>query len=378
MHRMPRLHEIDIGRVERSVGCADRPSSELYQLPPLRGDEALGSVLRSERLQAPDGISAWGILYVSTGLSMARTAISGIVLAPDRLAPEDGRPILAWAHPTAGLAEQCAPSHAGATGELIDIARPFLADGFVVVATDYEGLGTPGPHPYLVGLSEGRSVLDAIRAAQRLPGCDGGAHVAVLGLSQGGHAALWAAELAPFYAPELWIDAVVAAAPGGDLAAISSWIYGPDGSAVSWLNAVIVLSAWHVVYGLPLESVLTPKGHELAFALRSTCPDYAAAPTEQPLLADPSLTPGWSEQIAANTPGATRALAPILIVQGTADEQVPLQTTLCEVRRLRQAGDHVELRLIEGGDHEASLFGPGLLAEIHGWIAERLEGSPWR
>ena len=40
--------------------------------------------------------------------------------------------------------------------------------GYVVAATDYEGLGTPGVHPYLVGESEGRSVLDAARAARAL------------------------------------------------------------------------------------------------------------------------------------------------------------------------------------------------------------------
>jgi dipeptidyl aminopeptidase/acylaminoacyl peptidase len=318
-------------------------------------------------------MSAWGILYVSTGFRTARAATSGIILAPQGPVPEDGRSILAWAHYTTGLAGHCAPSHAGATEELVDIARPFLADGFVVVATDYEGLGTPGPHPYLVGLSEGRSVLDAIRAAQRLPACGGGADVAMLGLSQGGHAALWAAELAHTYAPELRVAAVAAAAPGGDLAAISSWIHGPDGSRASWLNAVMVLSAWHAVYGLPLEMVLTPTGQELAVALQSECPDRTSPPTEQPLVADPSLTPGWREQVAANTPGATRALAPILIVQGTADEEVPLHTTLSEVRRLREAGDRVDLRLVEGGDHEASLFGPGRLEGIHDWVADRLK-----
>ena len=34
-----------------------------------------------------------------------------------------------------------------------ELAR-LLARGWVVVATDYPGLGTPGPHPYLVGQSE--------------------------------------------------------------------------------------------------------------------------------------------------------------------------------------------------------------------------------
>lgn len=355
-----------------TIGHPDIPSPGLYEPPSLRGDEPLGSILRSEPLRAPEGIRARAVLYVSTGLNVARTAVSGIVLAPDLTPPEGGRPVLAWAHFTVGQADLCAPSRAGVTGDLIDVAQPFLRDGYVVVATDYEGLGTPGPHPYIVGLSEGRSVLDSVRAARQLPGWGGGNDVAILGLSQGGHAALWAAELAPTYAPELNVAAIVAVAPAADLAAIARWTYGPDATPAAWLNAVMVLAAWHEVYGLPLDIVLTAKAQELATAIQSNCPEASMAPSEQPLASDPSVVPGWREQIEANTPGAARATAPILIVQGTADEQVPIQTTLTAVRRLRAAGDCVQLRIIDGGDHEAGLFGPGRLAEVRLWIAERL------
>jgi pimeloyl-ACP methyl ester carboxylesterase len=355
------------------MGPSATPSDALYRPPTLSGDEPLGSILRSESLQAPNGVRAWAILYVSTGFAIARTAVSGIVLAPDEPVPPAGRPILAWAHFTTGLAGPCAPSHAGAAGDLLEIARPFLAGGFVVVATDYEGLGTPGPHPYVVGVSEGRSALDSVRAVRQLAEAGGGTGVAILGLSQGGHAALWAAELAPTYAPELNLTSVVAVSPGGDLAAIARWAFGPDGTPVAWLNIVMALSAWHEVYGLPLDTVLTAKGRALAATLQSTCPDFPAAPSEQPLAADPSVVPGWREQVAANSPGASRAPAPILIIQGSADEQVPIQTTLSAVRRLRDVGDDVELRVIEGGDHEVGLFGPGRLDEIREWVMSRLE-----
>jgi acetyl esterase/lipase len=356
---------------------AEAPSSGFYQPPVLSGDEQLGSVIRSEPLAAPNGITAQAILYVSTGLDTPRTAVSGIILASDGAPPERGRPILAWAHYTVGLADQCAPSHVGVTGDLLEIAQPFLAAGYVVAATDYEGLGTPGRHPYIVGLSEGRSVLDSVRATRQLFAFDGGG-VAILGLSQGGHAALWAAELAPTYAPELDVGAVVAAAPGGDLLEISRWTRGTEGTPVAWLNAVLVLSAWHEVYDLPLDSVLTAKGRELAAAFQTICPDHANPPSEQPLAADPGVTPGWREQLEANTPGTARALAPILVMQGAEDEQIPLHTTLSAVQRLRAVGDDVELRIFEGGDHEASLFGPGRLVEIRTWIAERIRdhGAP--
>ncbi len=137
--------------------------------------------------------------------------------------------------------------------------------------------------------------------------------MALLGHSQGGQAVLWAAQLAPTYAPELDILGVVAAAPAGDLIAVSRWIFGPDSTPVSWFNAVSVLSAWHEVYGRPVDELLCPEGRRLAAALQTACPSEALVPSVQPLLADPALTPGWREQLGANSPAAARATAPILI-----------------------------------------------------------------
>jgi alpha-beta hydrolase superfamily lysophospholipase len=361
--------------VSGTAHLLEAPSGSLYELPIIPAASPLGTVLRSEPLQAPAGIKAWAVLYVSTGLSASRTAVSGIILVPDIPPPVGGRPILAWAHGTTGLGDACAPSHHGADVDLMDIARPFLAAGYVVAATDYEGLGTAGPHPYIVGMSEGRSVLDAARAARLLAGAETGSQVALLGHSQGGHAALWAAELAPTYAPELDVVGVVAAAPAGDLAAISRWIYGPDGTPIAWLNAVIVLSAWHEVYGLPLDEVLRAEGRQLAADLQTTCPDESLAPQEQPLAADPGLAPGWRDQLDLNSPGATRASAPILVLQGTVDEQIPVDSTRSAVRRLCGSGDSVELRILPGADH-AEALDQGRLEEAAAWFVERLTGVP--
>jgi acetyl esterase/lipase len=91
--------------------------------------------------------------------------------------------------------------------------------GYVVAATDYQGLGTPGTARTLIGLSAGRAVLDLARAARGLDAAGAGGRVVLAGHSEGGHAALWAAELARAYAPELQILGVAAAAPGAELAA---------------------------------------------------------------------------------------------------------------------------------------------------------------
>ena len=78
--------------------------------------------------------------------------------------------MVAWAHGTTGFAQPCAPSllpepfTAGAMPALDEV----LDRGWILVATDYVGLGTAGPHPYLIGQGEGRSVLDAMKAAHQL------------------------------------------------------------------------------------------------------------------------------------------------------------------------------------------------------------------
>src|SRR5262249_56873835 len=111
-------------------------------------------------------------------------------------APAGGRDVIAWAHPTSGVVESCAPSLMPDLAGTIWGLSDMLARGYVVVANDYPGLGTPGMHPYLIGESEGRAVLDSVRAARDLPDAGASNRFAVWGHSQGGHASLYTGELA--------------------------------------------------------------------------------------------------------------------------------------------------------------------------------------
>src|SRR5690606_18410186 len=127
-----------------------------------------------------------------------------------------------WAHGTTGWAPGCAPS---VLDEPFESGALFILDqvverGWSLVMTDYVGLGTSSPHPYLIGQGEGRSVLDALRAARELPAVALAEDTVIWGHSQGGHAALWAGSLAPTYAPELTIAGVAALAPASNLPAL--------------------------------------------------------------------------------------------------------------------------------------------------------------
>ena len=117
--------------------------------------------------------------------------------------------MIAWAHGTVGIADVCAPSWTPRSQRDIDYLNAWLAQGYAIVATDYQGLGTPGPHPYHVAKAEGWSVLDSVRAALKaFPQLS--RSVVIVGQSQGAHAALSASLLAKDYAPGIKLLGTVA------------------------------------------------------------------------------------------------------------------------------------------------------------------------
>jgi pimeloyl-ACP methyl ester carboxylesterase len=172
-----------------------------------------GTLLRQERGLA-DLVNAGRsvrILYVSTdGIGgEAKVPVSGVLYLPKGEAPEGGWPLIAWAHGTVGVADVCAPSFAGRRPRDVAYLDFWLAQGYAVVASDYQGLGVPGPHPYLATRPEAYSVLDSVRAAQR-GGFGVAKKVVLVGQSQGGGAVFATAAYAPAYAPELDIRGTVA------------------------------------------------------------------------------------------------------------------------------------------------------------------------
>jgi len=118
-----------------------------------------------------------------------------------------------------------------------------LQQGVVVAATDYQGLGTPGLARTTIGLSAGHAVLDVARAARGLDGAGASGRVVLHGHSEGGHATLWAAELAGAYAPELQVLGVAASAPGAELGA-GLRVAGSSGPATLTSGAMLLVVAW--------------------------------------------------------------------------------------------------------------------------------------
>src|SRR5262249_27334474 len=109
--------------------------------------------------------------YRSRSLNGDAIVVSGVFLTPKGQPPEGGWPVVSWGHGSSGISDTCAPSVvANKAGKLGlcgcgGFIAGLLKAGYAVVATDYEGLGTPGEHPYIIADSEGRGMIDAVRAA---------------------------------------------------------------------------------------------------------------------------------------------------------------------------------------------------------------------
>lgn len=188
-----------------------------FYMPDAAIPAAPGKMIRTEPQTAdtslPSAASAFRILYSSVnglGDKKEPIAVSGSVFLPKGAAPAGGWPLIAWAHGTVGIADVCAPSSKARSERDTKYLSHWLDQGYAVVASDYQGLGTPGGHPYLATKPEAYSVLDSIRAVQADPTFSIGKPVVLVGQSQGGGAAFATAGEAATYAPELDIRGTVA------------------------------------------------------------------------------------------------------------------------------------------------------------------------
>jgi pimeloyl-ACP methyl ester carboxylesterase len=174
-----------------------------------------GAMIRTEPQPAESSLAEAGqalrILYSSTDGLDGKTpiAVSGSLFLPRGVAPAAGWPLIAWAHGTVGVADVCAPSWNKRSDRDTKYLNHWLSQGYAVVASDYQGLGVPGGHPYLATRPAAYSVLDSIRAVQAgdFPIAR---PVVLVGQSQGGGAAFATAGHAESYAPELDIRGTVA------------------------------------------------------------------------------------------------------------------------------------------------------------------------
>jgi alpha-beta hydrolase superfamily lysophospholipase len=344
-----------------------------------------GTLLRAEPMARalPPNAQAWRILYTTTRVDGSATVGSGIVVAPANL-PDEPQPVIAWAHGTTGVEQTCAPSvlrdpfKAGATPALDQV----VANGWVMVAADYIGLGTEGPHAYLIGAEGGRAVLDAVRAARQLPGLTLSEQTVVWGHSQGGGVALWTGILAPSYAPDANVIGVAALAPASDLLGLVSNLDVVPGGAIF---VSYIIAGYSATYpDVRFDDYIRPTARILVREMASRCLSEPAALTSviESLVIDGSV---WATnpqlgalgaRLSENTPTAEISV-PLLIGQGLADPLVLPTVQAAYVEARCAAGGMVDYRTYEGFEHVSVVEeGSPLIPELLAWTQERLDGRP--
>lgn len=338
-----------------------------YTVPaPLAPGEP-GQIIRRERiLGAPVGSTAWRVVYHSRDQRGRDIPVSGVVVVPQWPAAKGSRTIVSWAHPTTGAAAHCAPSLAVDPFLAIEGMHELLAAGYAIAATDYPGMGVPGESSYLLAVPESNSVLDAARAAREIIGAESDGRLLLWGHSQGGQAALVAAERAASYAPELTLAGVAVAAPAADLDVLMT--DNLDTMAGVTIVAYAV-SAYLDAYSPPtprqeLAAILTPEGAAATPAIVDLCllsqsdRIHAAA---GPLIgryvrSDPATTQPWEELLQENSAGGGRITVPVFVGQGLADTLVRPSATERYVAGLCSAGNDVAFHTYRDIDHGLVAF----------------------
>jgi pimeloyl-ACP methyl ester carboxylesterase len=316
------------------------------------------------------------VMYTSKNLQNKYVAVTGVIAVPNGTPPAGGFPVVSWGHGTNGMADVCAPSlHPSSAAPL---ANSLLDKGWIVTATDYQGEGTPGLHPYIAGVLSARNTIDIVRVARQIGSAHASKHYVVWGHSQGGHTAMFALKIAASYAPKLALDGVVAGAPPSQFALLYTFLR----SSPFRHYLMMAAGGLNKAYGnqaAPLSAVLTPLGIKHIPDLDKGCTGYvvqrlSGIPTSKLVKRDPFKVPAWKKVLMANDPQnfTKPGAAPLLMIQGGNDEQIPVASTQILATRLCNIGQNL-VRWIYPGQSHAGVIGPSANDMIQ-WIANRFAG----
>lgn len=339
----------------------------------------LGSVVRQENFKTNlQNGTAYRILYRTERADGSRTFSSGMVFVPKQ-ASSTPRPVLAWAHGTLGLGDQCAPSRTNSPGSGLAWLDDALAQGWVVTATDYSGFGTAGIQGYLIGKSESNDVLNSVRAARNMSQTNAGITVALWGHSQGGNSSLFAGYNAASYAPELQVVGTVASAPAAELLPLLSEQYH---STVAWVIGPIVADTWPAYNSsLKTQPILTKIGQLTYHQIAEQCifQSGIGGLIRQKLglrffSNNPLAITSWRQMAAQQSAPYLPNGKPVLVVESTADTVVLPNTTALYITKACAINQNVASVWVNGVNHIQ--IPNKTYQQTISWISDRFAGKP--
>ncbi|WP_291019980.1 lipase family protein [Gordonia sp. (in: high G+C Gram-positive bacteria)] len=339
---------------------SDTPDVDDFYSAPSDIPAKPGVLIRSESFtrEVPDDARAWRILYSTTRGDGSPAVASALVVVPKR--GDGGWPVIDWNHGTTGYAQPCAPSlltqpfESGAMFVLPEVIKR----GWALVATDYIGLGTKGPHPYLIGVDSAHASLDAVRAARALEPADLGDDTVVWGHSQGGGSALWSGALAPTYAPDVPLAGVAALAPASNLPGLIDNLPNVTGGSVfsSFAVAAYIANYPDVTWRGAIRPGAEPIVRQMSGRCLSGAGVLVSVLSALSMTRDPNIfatdpTSGaLGKRLKENVPPTTIGV-PLLIGQGEADGLITPAAQREYVDTIRRAGRQVDYRTFPGLGH---------------------------
>jgi pimeloyl-ACP methyl ester carboxylesterase len=372
---------------------AQGPAGDAFYTPPALTPGQHGDLIWARPVTnqsaLPSAAENWLLLYRSTDVAGKPLAVSGTVAIPSGTPPAGGWPVISWTHGTTGIADICAPSRNGPDYPARDYVNLMSASldlwlqrGYAVVQTDYQGLGTPGTHPYLVGDSEARGAIDMVFAARQLnPSLS--KNWLVMGHSQGGQAAIYTAARAPDYGQGLNLKGAIAIAPASHLSALVAYSQAHPDSNANGFGALMTIGIGAAAPGLDTNAMLTAEGKKRIRLVEERCVGGLSAPDAWSLKTS-ELVNANADYAAFNGALAsladtenTRPQVPLLVLQADNDEVVPAPLTSKMVTRFKTLGVDVQARNYKIGDkgaartyHQATV--PAVSADAMAWAQERL------
>jgi pimeloyl-ACP methyl ester carboxylesterase len=358
------------------------PLTGFYDPPQPLPVAPAGTLIRSERFAGynlPKGASAVRILYHSRALNGEDIAASGVVLIPAGKPPQDGWPVIVWAHGTSGVARRCAPSLMKDVAYGDEGLMPMVADGFAVIAPDYAGLGTPGAHQYDNKIPQANDVAYSVPAAHAAV-ADLGKKWVAIGHSQGGVAVWGVAELEasledPDYAGAISVagDMSFEAFEAHDAETFDTvtnlyWPYTAFGIKSSYPSFDVARMLTPPV--LARYKDVTTRG----------CWYYAYAALKE-IGAQRAVKPGWDEapearQYNQDSRSANKPIGgPLMVLAGDDDKSVAIANIEAGVKDARRIGLQIEYVHRPGLDHDPLMEKTTQLQLA--WARNRLAGKPW-
>lgn len=368
----------------------------------MKPEGKLGQVVKKEKVATEiPGAQAWRIAYISSDVNDLKTISTGLLISPVGKAPREGRPIVSWSHGTTGSAQNCGPSqqinpvvqlneyylpngNSWTDYGVLSIAE-LIKEGYVVAATDYQGLGGGGKHQYSVGQTQGRDAINAIRAAGAVKETGAGKKAVLYGWSEGGYSVLSAGGSKDYLAKSgtaydgIELVGIVALSPV-NLSGVAQFAMGNSGGnsdkALNEISAPLSkdIFMWGhlagMMYGLQaaypqqlqLTDWFTPEGaavfdqlsNNKCFHVLSDSLTYSYGENYKSLVkAVPSNTKAWIDAMIVGGIPNNVPVAPVLMFRGTKDA-VPKPMVDIYEAGMCKIGANVEHIELDGATHFTS------------------------